>query len=264
MKTVYEASNAVEAHMIADLLNQEGVKAHVQGEYLQGAIGELPPAGLVRLVVDESEYERARRFIQRWEAAQPDEKPETQPQKNSKLLTGLVLGVAIGTGITYAFLRSPVTTDGIDYNRDGVLDEKWIYAPSGRPVRTEIDRNLDGKVDYISKFDPSGIIESAESDDDFNGSFETRMRFRTGNVERSDTDTDGDGFADLRVLYKGGVVVTNEFIHPNTGYPLRIEHYRLGKLTKAEIDTNADGVVEAVVTYSPLGEALSHESVAKR
>lgn len=89
------------------------------------------------------------------------------------------------------------------------------------------------------------------------------MRFRSGNVEQTDTDTDGDGFADLRILYKYGVVLTNEFIHPNTGYPIRVEHYRLGKLTKAEIDTNADGVIDALVSYSPLGEVLSQQSVAK-
>lgn len=184
MKTVYEASNAVEAHMIADLLQQEGIAAHVQGEHLQGAIGELPAAGLVRLMVDESEYEKARRLIQRWEAAQPDEKPVRQPEKGSRLFGGLVLGFALGASLTYAFLRSPVTADGVDYNRDGVLDEKWIFAPSGRPLRTEIDRNLDGKVDYVSKFDQRGMIESAESDDDFDGSFETRMRFRSGKAEK--------------------------------------------------------------------------------
>ena len=73
MKMVYEAAHGVEAHMIADLLRQEGISGQVQGEYLQGAVGGLPAAGLVRVVVDEDDYDRARRVIDGWSAAQASE-----------------------------------------------------------------------------------------------------------------------------------------------------------------------------------------------
>jgi tRNA nucleotidyltransferase/poly(A) polymerase len=45
MKTIYQAVNAIEAHMLRDLLAQEGLSPVIQGEHLQGAVGELPAAG---------------------------------------------------------------------------------------------------------------------------------------------------------------------------------------------------------------------------
>jgi len=80
MKTLYEAANAIEAHMLVDLLKQEGLHAHIHGEHLQGAMGELPAAGLVRLVIDEADHARARTLIERWESLQPAEPSEARPR----------------------------------------------------------------------------------------------------------------------------------------------------------------------------------------
>lgn len=71
MRTAYEASNAIEAHILQGYLEQEGITVQVVGAYLQGAIGELPAHGLVRLLVDDNDYDRARAAILRWEAASP-------------------------------------------------------------------------------------------------------------------------------------------------------------------------------------------------
>lgn len=71
MRSVYEPSNAIQAHVLQDVLRQHGIASHVQGEHLQGAIGELPAGSLVRLLVDEADYEAARRALQDWERAEP-------------------------------------------------------------------------------------------------------------------------------------------------------------------------------------------------
>ena len=71
MKLLYQAANAVEAHILQGYLQQEGLNVLVLGEYLQGAIGELPAAGLVRLMVEDDQYDTARTAIARWEAARP-------------------------------------------------------------------------------------------------------------------------------------------------------------------------------------------------
>ncbi|MBT9539054.1 DUF2007 domain-containing protein [Thiobacillus sp.] len=71
MQTVYEASNAVEAHILQGYLEQEGIAVQIVGAYLQGGVGELPAHGLVRLLADEANFDRARAAIQRWEAASP-------------------------------------------------------------------------------------------------------------------------------------------------------------------------------------------------
>jgi hypothetical protein len=63
MKTVYKAANSIEAHLIVNLLAQNGIQSWVQGEYLQGAMGELPAMGLVRVSVPDDDFEQARQII---------------------------------------------------------------------------------------------------------------------------------------------------------------------------------------------------------
>jgi len=261
MRTLYQAASAIEAHMLLDLLKQEGLSAEIHGEHLQGAIGELPAAGLVRLVIDETDYAAARALIERWESAQPAEVAKPAPRPSTHSWPRFIVGMLVGIGVTWAFYRSPVTTDGIDHNRDGLLDEKWTYAASGTLLKAEVDRNLDGKIDYIAQYDRRGMIESAEADDNFDGVFETRMRFRDGNVELYEVDTDGDGIAERRSHYANGVIATTEIINPTTGLPLRVEYYRLGILMRADVDTDKDGVLDTRFFYTPLGEVASSEKI---
>jgi len=261
MRTLYQAASAIEAHMLLDLLKQQGLSAEIHGEHLQGAIGELPAAGLVRLVIDEADYATARALIERWESAQPAEVAKPAPRAGARSWPRFIVGVLVGVGVTWAFYRSPVTTEGIDHNRDGLLDETWTYAASGTLLKAEADRNLDGKIDYIAQYDRRGVIESAEADDNFDGVFETRMRFRDGNVELYEVDTDGDGIADRRSHYASGVIATTDIINPTTGLPLRVEYYRLGVLIKADVDTDKDGVLDTRFFYTPLGEVASSEKI---
>lgn len=69
MKTVLHALDAIEANLIKSLLESEGVQSSILGEYLQGGIGELPPQGLIRVVVDEDDYEQASNIIENWNSA---------------------------------------------------------------------------------------------------------------------------------------------------------------------------------------------------
>lgn len=69
MKTVLHALDAIEANLVKGLLESEGVQSSVLGEYLQGGIGELPPMGLIRVVVDAKDYEQAKNIIDNWNSA---------------------------------------------------------------------------------------------------------------------------------------------------------------------------------------------------
>lgn len=69
MKTVLHALDSIEANLIKGLLESEGIKSQILGEYLQGAIGELPANNLIRVVVDESDYEKATTIIDNWREA---------------------------------------------------------------------------------------------------------------------------------------------------------------------------------------------------
>lgn len=63
MRVVYEAENIIDAHLVKGLLEQGGVPAFVRGDYLTGALGELPMMGLVAVCVPESELSRAQSLL---------------------------------------------------------------------------------------------------------------------------------------------------------------------------------------------------------
>ncbi|MCB1866573.1 MAG: DUF2007 domain-containing protein [Chromatiales bacterium] len=79
MKLVYEAANPIEARLLVDHLAEHGVHAIVQGEYLLGAVGELPALQYPRvLITDDDLYAHATNLVRRFNreaterAAQPD------------------------------------------------------------------------------------------------------------------------------------------------------------------------------------------------
>jgi hypothetical protein len=67
MKRVYQAANHIQAHMVMHVLQQAGVDAHVQGEFLQSVAGELPLGNLVGVVVADEDVAVARENISDWE-----------------------------------------------------------------------------------------------------------------------------------------------------------------------------------------------------
>ena len=67
MKRVYNAANHIQAHMVMHVLEQAGVHAMVQGEFLQSGAGELPIGNLVGVAVDEEDVAIAREIIEDWE-----------------------------------------------------------------------------------------------------------------------------------------------------------------------------------------------------
>ncbi|HNP64594.1 MAG TPA: DUF2007 domain-containing protein [Woeseiaceae bacterium] len=67
-KTAYDATSNIEAHLVMHQLQQAGINARIEGEYLQGGVGVLPAAGNVRVIVDERDLQEARAVIADWEA----------------------------------------------------------------------------------------------------------------------------------------------------------------------------------------------------
>lgn len=263
MKHAYDAANAIEAHMLADLLKQEGIEAYIRGEFLQGAVGEVPAAGLVRLEVADADLPRAKAIISGWEAAQPQDAPSAaQARQSSKFLPGLMVGVVVGMVACYAFLRAPVQSDGFDHNGDGILDDRWVQSASDSPLRLESDRNLDGKVDLINLYDRKGLVDSSESDDNFDGTVETRIRYVQGNPKVWEVDTNADGFFDLVMHLTHGVLSSQDHVDASTGKILRTDHFTLGKLVSAHVDTDMDGKFDTTHVYGPLGDIMSSQTVA--
>ena len=63
MRTVYEAANLVDAHLVRHALEQQGIPAFVRGEALVGGIGELGVFGLVAVMVPDAAWPLARETV---------------------------------------------------------------------------------------------------------------------------------------------------------------------------------------------------------
>jgi len=219
--------------MLQDLLQQRGIDARLEGAGLQGAIGELPAIGLVRLMVDDKDFAAAREVIDDWEKSSVPDPIQTSSQRSTNTFVGVLVGLALGIGATYFYFRIPINTEGVDYNGDRILDERWKYSPGGMPLRTDIDRNFDGDVDLVWHFNRNGRVHSGESDDDFNGSFESRLQLRNGQVYVAAVDLDGDSITDLKSYSKYGVLASEERFLKDRRDPVRIETFRLGRPARA-------------------------------
>jgi hypothetical protein len=261
MKTVLEPSNALEGHMLQDLLRQRGIDSRLDGAHLQSGVGELPAIGLIRLLVDDSDYDAARAVVEEWDASVIHDPIPVPPRRPSPGLRGAMIGLALGIAGSYAFFRAPVDAGGIDHNDDGRIDEHWYQSSGGTPVRTEIDRDFDGAIDYSYRFDRRGKLVTAEMDNDFDGTFETRSWFEDGNIVSSETDTDGDLHFDQHSTFMQGVLVSIATVLPGATLPVRVEYFHLDKLIAAEIDTNGDGKLDEHHTYSKLGEVTRTEKL---
>jgi hypothetical protein len=71
IKVAYDASSNIEAHLVMHQLQQAGIEARIEGEYLQGGVGELAAAGNLRVMVNEEDLKEAKLLIAEWEAMDP-------------------------------------------------------------------------------------------------------------------------------------------------------------------------------------------------
>jgi len=105
MKCVYEASSGLDGHMILNLLEQTGISGRLDGEYLQGGIGELQAMNFVRVMVSEHDYPEARKIISEWESVQP---VADSPEPRASAYGGwqlFIIGMIAGAAMMYWLLK---------------------------------------------------------------------------------------------------------------------------------------------------------------
>jgi hypothetical protein len=64
MRTVYEAANLIDAHLVRQALEAEGIPAFIRGEALIGGMGDLGVFGLVAVMVPEAAWPQARSVVE--------------------------------------------------------------------------------------------------------------------------------------------------------------------------------------------------------
>lgn len=67
MQIAYRARDITEAHIVAGLLEANGIEAFVGGHYLQGAMGEIGAAGFSNVHVDDEDLYQARQLVSEYE-----------------------------------------------------------------------------------------------------------------------------------------------------------------------------------------------------
>ena len=250
MKLLYQAKDTLEAHMILNLLKNKGIDGRVDGEYLQGGIGELQADGLVRVMVSEQYFEQARSLIDDWESAEVSLGAGGNEGVNrmSRVLFSSGFGFLLGVAMMLFYFQTPVSTDGVDYDGDGVDDEKWFYK-NNLIYKGEVDRDFDRRVDERFFYDRKGLLESSSNDLDFDGQFETDSVYRNGVLKWSHSDSDGDGFYEIKMRFKYGVLTKIDFYDPDTQKIRKTIYYDAFRAIRSEFDRDNDGVMDEFVEY---------------
>ena len=63
MRTVYQALNPIDAHLVKHALEDADIPAFVLGEHLIGGMGELPATGFVEVRVPDDWFEEAEALL---------------------------------------------------------------------------------------------------------------------------------------------------------------------------------------------------------
>lgn len=270
MKEVYSPANAAEAHMLAHMLDEHGIAAHVMGEQLQGGVGELPAGGFIKLMVADEDHAKARELILAWEREQT-ETPASEtfsPKRRFPIFTAIVFfligGLAGGLGNSLLSVAPGLASDTQEYdqNGDGQVDLRYVYSASATsPYRAEGDNNFDGRMDWIMTIDPqTNAMVSQRADQDFDGEFETHYQYRDGVLALEDINLDKDGAPDITTEFVRGVVERVQLTDPATRRVVRTDFYQNLVLVRAEIDLDRDGFAETLRSFDRFGEITSEET----
>ena len=265
MKNIYDAQDIIDAQRIIALLEHEGIPAQVKGEYLSGAMGELPVQGLVSVWVADQDATRAREIVTSadHEPGLPDDLDIAEapvviaPSRGGAGVLGflgvLLLGAAVGYVLAYGQLRLPWSTETSDADGNGVTDTVYHYRGQALD-RIEIDRNEDGRPDQVH-FSPNTPDSRSELDDDFDGDFETRMKYRAYQVHWLESDLDGDGHFEWHHDFNRGVLATGT-LRSRDGTVLKQQRYEAGTLAGEEFDADGDGTLETRRRFDTRGEQV--------
>ena len=80
MRTVYHAEGIVDAHLVKDALEQAGIPAFVNGEYLIGGMGQLPARDFLTVSVPDIAIEAALPVVREVTDLLRTPEPEAVPQ----------------------------------------------------------------------------------------------------------------------------------------------------------------------------------------
>lgn len=262
MRTVYDAAHGLEAQLVVDMLAGEGIEAIVTGAGLTSAVGTLPTMGLVQVRVAEEDVERALAAIAAWRAtpveADPEE-PPALPRRPARRMPWFVVGAVSGAAITFALMHPWRSTE----MRLGIGDRvaERVVREGDRIVRVESDENRDGRMDQIWVYGSSEGSYLRQEDADFDGRFESESRYVNDRPISAKADHDGDGYDEYQAKFRNGQLVEETWTSPDSKQITLRRSYD-GATPMSEIDSDGDGRLDTRRRHDLRGEIVASEPIA--
>jgi hypothetical protein len=121
-----------------------------------------------------------------------------------------------------------------DYNGDGRIDSR-TYMRNGRPIRVEADANGDGAIDRWEYYDASGALQKIGASTRRDGVEDTWVR-STGDERIVEISTRRDGVIDRREIYRGEMLQRTESDTDADGHADLWEEIEQGRVARVLID----------------------------
>jgi hypothetical protein len=134
---VYRAKDSAQAHLLRSALEDAGVRALVEGDLLQGAVGALPVgwASASRIMVEQRDAMQARALLERWEETG---RSTTRGDAITRLDANSTFPTAAEYRKAFAAVHDQMTVSQL------LLLQRHYYAPS----RTTTARRLAAAVQF--------------------------------------------------------------------------------------------------------------------
>jgi len=85
MQCIYRPLDLTEATLLQRMLADHRIDCHISGQYLQGAIGDLPVHDLIALWLSDEDAPRGSQLINDYLSASPLDEASEQPDPDSRL-----------------------------------------------------------------------------------------------------------------------------------------------------------------------------------
>jgi hypothetical protein len=121
-----------------------------------------------------------------------------------------------------------------DYNGDGRIDSR-TYMRNGRPIRVEADANGDGAIDRWEYYDASGVLQRIGASTRRDGIEDTWVR-ATRDERIVEISTRRDGAIDRREIYRGEMLQRTESDTNADGHADLWEEMEQGRVARVLID----------------------------
>jgi hypothetical protein len=108
----------------------------------------------------------------------------------------------------------------------------------------EVDTNLDGTKDLVRLYNDKGEPTEERADSDYDGRFETTIRFAKGRISQVAIDGDGDAVPEEMRYYLQGRLSRVQRDTNRDGKPDVWEVYQAGRLERMGVDLDYDGRVD--------------------